>query len=107
MPVGLRELRVAPGTVVTPLARDFLRRLGVGIAFVSTSEAGDAGRWGFAIETVSGVLEAFRRSLMDGAEERREVATVHANLRRVEGGDRALFGISAAILRHKNGASDE
>ncbi len=76
LPVGLREVKVAPGTVVTPLAGDHLRRLGVGIRFVSRSEAGRAGNvgeWGFAIETGSGVVEAFRRSLLDGPEDWREV----------------------------------
>ena len=36
--------------------------------------------------------------LMDEADERRDVATVHANLRGTDGGDRVRFGVSAAIL---------
>ncbi|MCA1684850.1 MAG: hypothetical protein LC745_02455 [Planctomycetia bacterium] len=71
LPSGTREVRVAPGTVVTPLARDFLKRLGVGIKYAARSEvdrAGNVGEWGFAIEAKSGILDAFRRSLLDGAD---------------------------------------
>ena len=66
---GLRAVRVAPGTVVTPLARDYLKRAGVEVRFVSRSEVEtrrNAGTWGFAIESGSGVVEAFRRCLLDG-----------------------------------------
>lgn len=76
VPAGVGELKVAPGTVVTPLARDHLKRLGIGLRFVSRSEAGRAGNvgeWGFAIETGSGVVAAFRRSLLDGADDWRDL----------------------------------
>jgi len=69
LPPGSRLVRVAPGTVITPLARDHLKRLGVEVRFVARAEveqARDAGEWGFAIESPSGLLEAFRRSLLDG-----------------------------------------
>ena len=67
------ELLIAPGTVVTPLARDYLKRRGVAIRFVARSEVArvrNAGEWGFAIESERnrGILEAFRRGLLDGAE---------------------------------------
>jgi hypothetical protein len=71
LPVGSRVVRVAPGTVVTPLARDYLKKLGVAIQFASRSEvdrARNAGEWGFAIESESGLLEAFRRSMLDSSE---------------------------------------
>jgi hypothetical protein len=61
------EVRVAPGTVVTPLARDFLKRQGIGLRVVSRSEADgarDPGEWGFAIENESGLISAFRRALL-------------------------------------------
>ena len=68
LPRGLTELRIAPGTVVTPLARETLKRLGIGLRFVAKAEvdrAAGVGEWGFAIERGSGVVEAFRRSLLD------------------------------------------
>jgi hypothetical protein len=76
LPEGLRALRVAPGTVVTPLARDYLKRFGIEVRFVARVEAERArnlGEWGFAIESRSGVLEAFRRAILDGAEPWREL----------------------------------
>lgn len=63
-----REVAIAPGTVVTPLARDYLKRQGIHLRFVSRSEsavAAERGEWGFAIEDAeSGLLAAFRRSLL-------------------------------------------
>ena len=73
---GTAELRVAPGTVVTPLARDELKRRGIAIRWVSEREAGAAGRegeWGFAIETESGMAAALRRALLAGPTSWREV----------------------------------
>jgi hypothetical protein len=69
LPWGTREVRVEPRTVVTPLARDFLKQQGVGLRVVARSEVqGDrgAGEWGFAIELEreSGMLAAFRRVLL-------------------------------------------
>jgi hypothetical protein len=66
---GVREIRVAPETVVTPLARDSLKRLGIGLRLIARAEAErvrDLGEWGFSIESASGVVGAFRRSLLDG-----------------------------------------
>jgi hypothetical protein len=68
-----REVRVAPGTVITPLARDWLKRNGVTVRVVSGREAAGAraaltGEWGFAIESKSGRVEPLRRSLLDGPE---------------------------------------
>ena len=67
---GSGEVRVAPGTVITPLARDFLRRRRVEIRVVSRGEAARSkahhqGEWGFAIESRSGQVEAIRRILLD------------------------------------------
>jgi hypothetical protein len=73
---GIRRVRVAPGTVVTPLARDFLKRLGVEVGFIARVEVEgmrDAGAWGFVIETKTGVSEAFRRTFLDGQDAWREL----------------------------------
>ena len=76
---GVRAVWVAPGTVVTPLAKDFLKRAGVAIRWVSRDEVGEvrnAGEWGFLVEDEvrSGVVEAFRRSLLEGPEAWHELA---------------------------------
>ena len=65
---GTIEVKVAPGTVVTPLARDYLKQHGIGLRVVSTTQrrlARDPGEWGFAIETETGLIAAFRRALLE------------------------------------------
>jgi hypothetical protein len=64
------EVRILAGTVVTPLAKDLLRRRKIGLRIVSGREASLAkarslGEWGFAIESRSGQVEAIRRLLLD------------------------------------------
>ena len=64
------EVRVVAGTVVTPLAKDWLKRRKIAIRIVSGREAAFArsqlkGEWGFAIESRSGQVEAIRRMLLD------------------------------------------
>ena len=64
----VRAVRVAPGTVVTPLARDELKRRDVKLSWISRrdAEAGrERGEWGFAIEGDSGVLTALRRTWLE------------------------------------------
>ena len=66
---GIREVQIAPGTVVTPLAKDALKRAGISIRWISRSDASrirNTGEWGFSIGDVmsSGVVQAFRRSLL-------------------------------------------
>lgn len=66
----VEEVRVLSGTVVTPLAKDLLRRRGIRLRFVSGREAASAkaasrGEWGFAIDSRSGQVEAIRRMLLD------------------------------------------
>jgi len=68
---GSDEVRVLAGTVVTPLARDLLRRRRIGLRVVSGREAElargrDRGEWGFAIDSRSGQVEALRRLLLGG-----------------------------------------
>jgi len=68
---GRGEVRVLAGTVITPLARDFLKGRGVAVRVVSERDATRfgstrAGEWGFAVESRSGQVEAVRRAfLMD------------------------------------------
>jgi hypothetical protein len=74
---GVREVKVAPGTVITPLAFQALKQQGVVLRFGSKSEVDRVkrnGTWGFAIEVESGVVAALRRALLDGPESWVEVA---------------------------------
>lgn len=69
-PPGTREVRVAPGTVVTPLARDYLKRQGIVTRLLSREEVGRnpaRGEWGFAVEpdVESGTVAAWRRALRE------------------------------------------
>jgi hypothetical protein len=66
---GTSILRVAPGTVVTPLARDLLKRQGVVVqlAGIAEFEAAARGEWAFAIDSDRGPVEALRRSLLEDA----------------------------------------
>jgi hypothetical protein len=72
MAPGQREIRVAPGTVVTPMARDLLKQRGITLRQVAASE-GDAdrrrGEWGFAIEqtVAAGPMAALRPALLKEA----------------------------------------
>ena len=61
LPPGTRTIQVAPGTVVTPVARDMLKRLGVAIRLMSSSHslmASAHGEWAFAIDTETGTTQA-------------------------------------------------
>ncbi|WP_165067671.1 hypothetical protein [Paludisphaera rhizosphaerae] len=69
-------IRVAVGTVVTPLARDLLKKKNVEIRLIGSAEvaASARGEWAFAIEDGPGWLVALRRSMLDGAGPWRELA---------------------------------
>lgn len=63
-----REVRLSPGTVVTPLARDFLKQRGIAVRMVSDAEVKShrpEGEWGFAIDDPSGTSAALRRALLE------------------------------------------
>ena len=67
-----RVVCLAPGTVVTPLARDLLKRRGIELRQVAEGAAGrgtKGGEWGFAVEDAaeSGVVAALRRTLLEEA----------------------------------------
>ncbi|CAN5876205.1 hypothetical protein BH23PLA1_BH23PLA1_01960 [soil metagenome] len=71
-----REIRIAPGTVVTPLARDLLKRLKIRLRLVSDADVlrqRREGEWGFAIEDTSGTSGVLRRALLSDPEAWREV----------------------------------
>jgi hypothetical protein len=66
---GEREVCVAPGTVVTPLARDLLKQRGIVLRQVAAGaqeRAARSGEWGFAIEetAAAGTALAMRRALL-------------------------------------------
>lgn len=73
------EVRVRAGTVITPLARDYLKKLGLVVRLVSdTAENASkfAEDWGFAIEVETGTTAAVRRGLMEGADAWKEVGRI-------------------------------
>lgn len=72
----VQEVRVAPGTVVTPLARDELKRRGVAVRWTSRRAAPRQGEWAFAIEGNSGVLTALRRTWLEASEPWRELSAL-------------------------------
>ena len=64
---GEFEVRVAPGTVVTPLAIDLLKRRQIKLTYVSSQDIKkkESGEWAFAIDgKTTGQAEALRRSLL-------------------------------------------
>lgn len=67
LPPGTREVRLAAGTVVTPLARDRLKQSGITLQFVAPTATSEGGEWGFAIESASGIAAALRRNLLAGS----------------------------------------
>lgn len=67
LPRGTRAVLIGPGTVVTPLARDLLKRQGITIRLGGAREAQDRaqGQWAFAIASESGLEQAVRRAFLE------------------------------------------
>lgn len=69
LPPGTRMLRIGAGTVVTPLARDLLRRRGIAIhlGLPESVRIQAAGEWAFSIDTghEAGTIQALRRALAE------------------------------------------
>ncbi len=73
------EIRIAPGTVVTPLALDHLKRRKVILSYVSnvTATHRNTGEWAFCLgTTTSGHAAAIRRALLATWTERTEAELV-------------------------------
>lgn len=73
-----RIVTIAPGTVITPMARDSLKRKGIVVRLVARGALDgrkNAGEWGFAIEksSVSGLVEAWRRTVLSGEDRWEEI----------------------------------
>jgi hypothetical protein len=69
------SIRIAAGTVVTPLARDLLKKKGVVVRVAGLAEvaATARGEWAFAVEPGPGWLEALKRSLLEDSGAWREL----------------------------------
>jgi hypothetical protein len=68
LPAGTTALSIDPATVVTPLARERLKRRGINLRIVSRAElvrTGAIAEWGLALESGG---DALRRSLLSGPE---------------------------------------
>ncbi|MFO0959923.1 MAG: hypothetical protein U0800_21220 [Isosphaeraceae bacterium] len=86
------SIGLSPGTVVTPLARDLLKRRGIAIRFLhqSLADRTNAGEWGFAIEGDSGLGATLRRALLTGTDRWDEVETTLAADWVAKGADRGI-----------------
>jgi hypothetical protein len=90
----VEEIRVAKGTVVTPLALDLMKRRGISLRYAANGEATEVkakgtGEWAFAIEgPASGKAEAIRRTLLDAWA---EVAAPDASYWVLSGTDRGAL----------------
>jgi hypothetical protein len=77
LPEGTRRLRIGAGTVVTPLARDHLKRRGVLIqlGLPASARLEHSGEWAFgmAVEGETGTIQALRRSLLEDPSAWREL----------------------------------
>ncbi len=69
------EVQILASTVITPLARDFLKQRGVAVRVVSGRDAAFArrnrqGEWGFALESIQnpGLIASLRRHWLDGSD---------------------------------------
>ncbi|WP_233578994.1 hypothetical protein [Tautonia sociabilis] len=58
------EIQVTPGTVITPIARDALKRRGIAVRLVSEARAARAGEWGFVLEDGVASADAIRRAIL-------------------------------------------
>jgi hypothetical protein len=70
LPAATRTVGVAPGTVVTPLARDLLKSRAIAVRWIGKQDVAQVkhpGEWAFAIEgaTESGTIAALRRVLLE------------------------------------------
>ncbi len=70
LPPGTRIVQLGPSTVVTPLARDLLKRQGITIRLGGLGESMNSarGEWAFSIAADSellGTVKALRRALLD------------------------------------------
>jgi hypothetical protein len=69
LPATIREIRLDAVAVVTPLARDALRRRGIALRLISAGElsrTGARGEWGVCIDRGFPLADPFRRALMAG-----------------------------------------
>lgn len=67
LPPDVRSIKIAPGTVMTPMARDFLKRRGVVVRLASAAEIAPTaqGEWAFALDASSGQLQALQRAFLE------------------------------------------
>lgn len=67
LPHGARQVRIGPGTVVTPMARDLLKSKGVAIRLGADCEVQNRarGHWAFAVEAEDGLALSLRRSFLE------------------------------------------
>lgn len=87
---AIRAIDVSPGTVITPLARDLLKRRGVEVRWVSQEAAHPSGRFALAIDTVSTLAGPWKRALLAGSGRWEEVPAEAMTDWLIAGPDRGL-----------------
>lgn len=67
LPPDVRAIKIAPGTVMTPMARDYLKRRGVAVRLASATEIAPSaqGEWAFALSASSGQMLALQRAFLE------------------------------------------
>lgn len=67
LPPDVRSIKIAPGTVMTPMARDFLKRRGVVVRLTNAAEIAPTaqGEWAFALYASNGQLQALQRAFLE------------------------------------------
>lgn len=67
LPADVRSIKIAPGTVMTPLARDYLKRRGIDVRLAGAAEIAPSvrGEWAFAIDGSAGHLQALQRTFLE------------------------------------------
>lgn len=67
LPPDVRSIKIAPGTVMTPLARDFLKRRGIAVRLAGAAEIAPTarGEWAFALGASNGQIQALQRAFLE------------------------------------------
>jgi len=67
LPPDVRSIKIAPGTVMTPLARDLLKHRGITVRLAGLAEIAPAvhGEWAFAVDAGTGQLQALQRTFLE------------------------------------------
>ncbi len=66
--LSVREIRIACGTVVTPLARDAIKQRGIAVTLASANGHVASGEWGLATDGESQRFQAYLRPILSSSQ---------------------------------------